>query len=250
MTHRFDNSKRLLIGGLVVALLLGACASATPAGPTPTSPPGVPPPREVFFQTEDGITLRGTLFGEGAAVGVVLSHMRLADQTSWHDFARTLAENGYMALAYDFRGYGKSGGTKEYGKIDLDVQAAAKFLRSTGAVHIVLAGASMGGTASAKAAIPIGADALVAISSPKMFDQLEVVAADLSLPEMPSLWIASQGDPVAPDVQALYNMAREPKLIHIYEGVAHGTDLFNTADKDDLTRRLLNFLIATNPPDR
>src|SRR3989337_802453 len=100
---------------LLACVMIGACAAPTPAqAPATTQPPGTPAPagetagpRAVTFQTEDGVTLSGTLFGQGGS-GVVLSHMFPTDQTSWHAFANTLAGNGYLALAYDFRGYGKS----------------------------------------------------------------------------------------------------------------------------------------------
>src|SRR3972149_6321810 len=133
---------------LVCVVMIGACTSAA----TTTKPPDVPTaipatqaippttaleatqpstaepvaeagPRQVSFQTEDGVTRSGTLCGVGG-VGVVLSHMRPVDQTSWHAFAQTLADNGYLALADDFRGYGQSGGEKRIDQIDRDVRAA------------------------------------------------------------------------------------------------------------------------------
>jgi pimeloyl-ACP methyl ester carboxylesterase len=193
--------------------------------------------------------LSGTLFGVGG-VGVVLSHMRPVDQTAWHAFAQTLADNGYQALAYDFRGYGKSGGTQELGKIDRDVRAAVEFLRSQDAQHVILIGASMGGTASAKVAGPVGADGLVVLSGPQSFEGLNVAPEDLQLGGVPSLWITSRGDPVTPGMQAMHDAASDPKTLHIYEGDAHGTFIFDTADGEDLARRIIEFLTVNIPPDR
>ncbi len=257
--------KRTLIGLLIGVIGIGACTgtpAATQGPPTavaptqvsaPTQPPAAPTsaaaetgPREVMFETDDGITLSGTLFGDGE-IAVVLSHMRPSDQTSWHAFAQTLADNGYTALAYDFRGYGKSGGTQELGKIDRDVRAAAAYFVAQGASRIVLIGASMGGTASAKIAASIGAEGLVVLSSPQSFQGLTVSANDLNLAGMPSLWISSQGDPATRDVEAMQAAASEPKAIHVYEGVAHGTDIFNTPDGVDLGQRILDFLAALSP---
>src|SRR3972149_1326741 len=60
----------------------------------------------VTFTTDDRGTLSGRLFkGQNSdAAGVVLAHMYPADQTSWWDYARTLAAEGYVALTFDFRG--------------------------------------------------------------------------------------------------------------------------------------------------
>ncbi len=260
---------------LVCAVLIGACTSVAPATtklpdvptvipatqaippttaleatPPPTAEPVVEiGPRQVSFQTEDGVTLSGTLFGAGG-VGVVLSHMRPVDQTSWHAFAQALADNGYLALAYDFRGYGKSEGPQALGLIDRDVRAAVDFLRSQGAGRVGLIGASMGGTASAKVAAVVGADGLVVLSGPQSFEGLNVAPEDLQLGGMPSLWITSRGDPVTPGMQAMHDASSDPKTLHIYEGDAHGTFIFDTADGEDLARQILEFLTANIPPDR
>jgi len=242
---------------LACAVVIGACASpsATPA-PASTQPPSATPlpvptlaVREVTFQTEDGVTLSGTLFSEGG-VGVVLSHMFPTDQTSWHAFARMLTANGYMALAYDFRGYGKSGGEKQIDQIDRDVRAAAKFLRAQGAQRIILIGASMGGTASTKVAASVGADGLVVLSSPQSFQGLAVTEADLKSFNGPSLWIGSRGDAATADTEAMHAGANQPKTLHVYEGNAHSTYIFDTADGPDLTQRLIDFLTRNVPPDK
>lgn len=233
---------RILVLLLGFALLFGSCASPTPTpAPQVTSPAVDAGSRTVTFQTEDGITLSGTLFG-ASGVGVLLSHMFPADQSSWHAFGRTLADNGYLALAYDFRGYGESGGSKELAKLDRDVRAAVAFLREQGARQIVLIGASMGGTASAKVALSVEAIGLVVLSSPQSFQGLNVTADELNLNGASSLWIASRDDPVSRDVEVMYEDASEPKSIHLYNGAAHGTDIFSTPDGADLSRRILNFI--------
>ncbi len=240
---------------LITALLSGACTGAAPTQAptsTPLAAPAVSPagPRVVTFQTDDGVLLGGTLFGQGAGVGVVLSHMFPTDQTSWHTFAQALAENGYMTLAYDFRGYGKSGGEKQIDRIDRDVRAAVSILREQGARQIVLIGASMGGAASAKVGASVEADGLVVLSSPQSFQGLAVTADDVRSLRAPSLWIGSRGDAATADTEALYALASQPKTLHIYAGSAHGTYLFDTADGADLALRLMNFMVNNVPPDK
>ena len=246
---------RWLALSIAIVLLAGGCASAPATAP---SSPTVAPvaaelgeaaaPRDVTFQTEDDLTLAGRLFGQGRT-GVALSHMFPTDQASWHTFAQTLADNGYLALAYDFRGYGKSSGEKRVAEIDRDVRAAVAFMRAQGAQRIVLIGASMGGTASAKVATSVGAEALVVLSSPRSFQELEIGDEDVRQFRGASLWIGSRGDGATIDVEALHAIANSPKSLHVYAGSAHGTFIFDTADGADLAQRMIDFLVRYAPPD-
>ncbi len=222
---------------LVAAVLFFSAptGAATPAGGA------------VRFTTSDGVVLAGTVFGDGSA-GVVLAHMFPTDQTSWQPFARQLAAEGYRALAFDFRGFGRSGGSRRVDEIDLDVRAAAVYLRSQGARRIVLVGASMGGTASIKAAAQGGVDALIAISSPMRFRGLNVSATELVRLTMPSLWITSERDSVTPAMRAMHAAAGGRKTLHVYSGSAHGTYIFDAPHGPDLTGRILVFIARTVPP--
>jgi uncharacterized protein len=63
------------------------------------------------------------------------------------------SERGFVALTYDFRGYGKSGGSKDdIGNIYKDAAAAIALAKSYNCRHVFLVGASMGGTTSIIAA--------------------------------------------------------------------------------------------------
>ncbi len=221
---------------VVAAVLLTWTAGAT-----------VPPVQTVRFATADGISLAGTVFGDGPA-GVVLAHMFPTDQTSWHPYARQLAAEGYRALAFDFRGYGRSGGARRIDEIDLDVRAAAAYLRSQGARRIVLVGASMGGTAAIKAAAQRVGEALVVVSGPMRFRGLNVSPADLAGLAIPSLWITSAGDSVTPDMRAMFAAAGGTKTLHVYSGSAHGTDIFDSPHGPDLMGRILVFVARAVPP--
>jgi pimeloyl-ACP methyl ester carboxylesterase len=199
----------------------------------------------VRFETDDGVELVGHLFGTGP-VGVILAHMYPADQTSWFEFARLLAERGYTALTFDFRGYGESSGEKTIALIDRDLTAAYRFL--SGKVRqIVLVGASMGGTAALKVASREPVAAVITISSPLAFRGLEA-AFDLPRVKVPKLFIAGIGDRhAARTVKRMMDSAPDPKERELYDSPEHGTNLFRSGFKDDLTRRLLDF-IATHAP--
>ena len=134
------HSAVFLLCAAVIGLILAACGGGEKeAHPTPDS--GVS--QAMSFQTADGVTIRGHLFGDGEKL-VILAHMRPSDQTSWFGFADELTKAGYSALTFDFRGYGESEGSQELEKIDLDVEAAIETMRDKGYGSIYLVGASMG----------------------------------------------------------------------------------------------------------
>ena len=230
---------------LMVALLAPGCGGAY----TPVPPPD-DASREVSFQTEDGITLKGRLFGQGAT-GVVLAHMYPADQTSWWDFANTLAENGYKALAFDFRGYRDSGGDKEMELIDRDVRAAVGFLREQGATGVFLVGASMGGTASLKVASEGNVAGVVSLSAPVQFKGLSVEDNQV---RVPALLIVAEGDRGATD--SLEEMANkgivggsELTQSTVYEDISdHGTNLIKPGARNEaaVKENILGFLKANS----
>jgi len=203
------------------------------------SAPGVKVAR-VSFTTEDGIRLSGRLFGQGKT-GVVLCHMYPADQRSWWEFASLLAEKGYAALAFDFRGYGESEGKKEIAKIYLDVRAALKYLRDRGVEKAFLIGASMGGTAALMVAAEEMVSGVVTLSAPDAFRGLDARKAVKEV-AAPKLFIAAEGDAyAAKSARFFYEQAAEPKTLHIFSGKAHGTDLFKTHG-EELRDLILDFL--------
>ncbi len=222
---------------------------ATPVA-TPTSPPPTPTPEsfpgagpwEVSFQSVDGVTLHGTLYGQGE-VGMVLAPTYPGEQAGWASFAQAAAEQGYRVLTFDFRGYGASEG--EPGPVDApaDLSAAIAYLREHEASPIILMGAGEGGMAAIRVA---GADpdiaGLVVLSSAREADGLQVGDADLGALSLPSLWIGARTD-MEQAVEEMFELAGgSDKELWIYEGISlHGTYLFEGADADDLRRRLLEF---------
>jgi hypothetical protein len=91
---------RRAVAAVCLALLAAGCGGEASS-----------PPEPIRFTTEDGIELAGDIRG-GGSTAVVLAHMFPANRTSWADFASILAEEGYLALNFDFRGYGASDGTR------------------------------------------------------------------------------------------------------------------------------------------
>ena len=197
---------------LLVAIALAACGEPPPADDLAGS-------RPVTFESRDGVTLEGRLFGDGST-GVVLSHMQPADQRSWFAFANRLADQGYLVLTYDFRGYcpggdgGCSQGERQISAIWQDVLGAIDFVRSQGATTVALVGASMGGTASLVAAGQEGRTSQW--SSPSRhrpsIEGLDADAALLQRVDANKLFIAGVGDAAAAaSAEQLYEIAPPPK---------------------------------------
>ena len=231
--------------------LVGCSAPATPS-PTPTSPPtatATPPPpgEEVTFATEDDVKLAGTMFGEGE-LAVILAHQGTpgADQTDWQPFARLLAQEGFTALTFDFRGCGQSGGTLKANELIMDVRAALALLRDRGFSRIVCMGASMGGTSCVKLALETDLEGFVVIASTMTLGRpTDVYPQDYELLALPRLFVCAEDDPyggLADTVQEMYDLSPEPKQIKFLPGSVHGTELFETPQGDEFTALLLGFV--------
>jgi pimeloyl-ACP methyl ester carboxylesterase len=200
---------------------------------------------EVTFETADGVTLAGRLFGpDDATAGVVLAHMLPSDQSSWFDFAQRLGSIGYRAVTFDFRGYcpggdaGCSEGKKTISAMWQDVLAAKAFLESKGVARVALVGASMGGTASlvAAAQVPTEVEAVVTLSAPTSIEGLTAGPDVLQASGAAKQFMAGDGDITAAQAaSAFYEQALQPKRLEILTTSDHGTDLL-TGNQGEIAR--------------
>jgi pimeloyl-ACP methyl ester carboxylesterase len=229
----------------IVALLVSACGADTPLGSTEGS-------REITFESTDGVTLSGRLFGpdEGTA-GVVLAHMFPSDQSAWYFFANRLGELGYRVLTFDFRGYcpggdaGCSEGEKNIPAIWQDVEGAVEALRSEGTTRLALVGASMGGTASLIVASKVGrdVDAVITLSAPPSFEGLDAGPEVLAQVAAAKLFIAGNGDIAAAQaVAAFYGQSLQPKRPVILTTDDHGTDILSGNQAGIVSTEMINWL--------
>ena len=240
------------IGTLAVlaTLLLGACGEgAEPA--TGSS--------QVTFESSDGVTLDGRLFGpDDAPAGVVLAHMSPSDQSSWFDFAERLGREGYRVLTFNFRGYcpggeaGCSEGERAPSDIWQGVEGAIGELRDRGVLRIGLVGASMGGTASLVAASKEGTDvdAIVTLSAPTAFEGLDANAEVLAQVPGAKLFIAGHEDAAAAAaVDALYAETLQPKRPLILTTGDHGSDILTGNQAGVASTEIINWLERYVPVD-
>jgi dienelactone hydrolase len=248
------RAPRFRLVGLAAAVAIASLAACGPASPSPS-----PDSRAVTFPSAGGVELAGRLFeAEGPSAGVVLAHMRPADQRSWYGFADTLADEGYRALTFNFRGYcpggegGCSSGETDVSSLWRDVLAAVRYLRSTGVARIAVIGASMGGTAALVAATQPEARVgpVATLSAPASIDGLAVTPETLIAVTSAKLFVAGNGDAAAAaDAQAMYDGSVPPKRVEIVPSEDHGTDLLEGNQGPNVRQLLLAWLAAFLPRD-
>ncbi len=179
------------IGALIVLMLL----ENTLMYPAPATNNGDWEPtwlghEEVHFESADGTRLHGWFCEHPAARGVLLlchgngEHLAfLADELeAWRE------EFGLSVMAFDYRGYGKSGGKAFESGILADGEAAQSWLAErTGQPpeSIILFGRSLGGAVAVHLASQKGAKGLIL---DRTFSSMVDVAADM-FPWAPVRWL-------------------------------------------------------------
>lgn len=203
--------------------------------------------KTVSFSTDDGGTIFADLYGDGDRA-VVLVHGGQFNKESWAKQARTLAAAKFRVLAIDLRGYGKSKGPGGSDPMDaplhLDVLAAVRYLRQSGAKSVSVVGGSMGGAAAGDASI---------YSRPGEIDRLVFLGSAPNEPaeklKSASLFIVARDDANEdglrlPGIRKQYEKAPEPKQLIILEGSAHAQFLFQTDQAERVMNEILRFLSA------
>ena len=222
---------------LVVAVLalvaFAACSQEEPTAQCADS--------DVEFESADGIPLCGRHYGDGALT-VVLAHMRPSDQESWAAFAERLADEGFAAFTFNFRGYSPSGGDQDIGQIDLDLGGALDYLATRGVEQPVLVGASMGGTAAVKVAANRDVAGIFVLSAPAAIDGLS--AADyVANVEEPKFFMVAEDDISArTDGAALYDASSGQRFYEVFTGGEHGSDLVYGRHSELVQGRIVEFL--------
>jgi pimeloyl-ACP methyl ester carboxylesterase len=217
---------------VLVALVLAAASYAQKA---------------VTFPTVDGGVVSADSYGAGERA-VVLAHGGPFNKGSWEKQAQALEVAGFRVLAIDFRGYGQSKGPGDSdpmsAPLHLDVLAAVRYLRKSGAKTVAVVGASMGGGAAGDASI---------LSEPGEINRLVFLGAAPNGPaeklKAPALFIVARDDasadgPRLPGIRAQYEKAPQPKELIILDGSAHAQFLFQTNQGEKVMREILRFLSA------
>ncbi len=110
--------------------------------------------QDVTFKTADGVTLHGWFLpaevrpGEEPLGTVIQFHGNAANLTGHYEFGRWLPGSGYNFFVFDYRGYGRSGGSISRAGSILDGDAALDYVRSrpdVDADRVFIIGQSLGG---------------------------------------------------------------------------------------------------------
>ena len=201
--------------------------------------------QRVSLPTEDGGVIHADVYGTGSRA-VVLAHGGRFNKESWGEQARALAKAGFRVIAIDFRGYGASRGPGQAdiytAPLHLDVLAAVRHSRKTGATSVSVVGGSLGGGAAANA---------LAEAAPGEIDRLVLLAALPDTPPQrltgPKLFVIARADadgagPRLPRFRAIYDEAPEPKQLVVVDGSAHAQFLFLTDRNERVMREIVQFL--------
>src|SRR5215831_9915775 len=201
--------------GVAVAASLAACGTGASNAHVATPSPRPSPPaatatatpavvtRDVSFTTADHLKLTGILFGAGHTA-IVFSNQTDTSASDWAPIARAFAARGYLALTYNYRGTYGSQGSFDTSVLDRDLSAAMAFARRQGGTQIVLVGASIGGAVTARSAAAAPVVCMVVLSAPRTWPVLPVSDDALRAIRAPKLFLDSEGDEFADDVQAMY----------------------------------------------
>jgi pimeloyl-ACP methyl ester carboxylesterase len=216
---------------LLITIAIVAVAGAVAGGRASAEVarhPCVPRSAEIRFKAVDGTRLAGYRLGRGRTA-VLLAHQSRGDACQWAGYARRLAGQGYLVIAFDFRGYGDSQtrGGRAGQRLAADVAAAAKAARSRGARKVFAVGASMGGTVVLAAAANIrpALSGVISLSGPASFGSIDALKIVPRL-SVPTLYVVGQYDAdFVPDAQQLYGATgAKDKAIHILPVGSHGVD--------------------------
>jgi dienelactone hydrolase len=199
---------------------------------------------EITFRAADGLRLAGHRFGRGKTA-VIFAHEARGGACQWIPYARSLARRGYLTIAFDFRGYGRSQTPRRgaASRLPADVIAAAKLSRRLGAKKVVVVGASMGGTnvvaAAANARTVI--DGVISVSAPTSYGRTDALAAARRL-QVPALYLVGEGDEgFVEHARLLYEATGSAeKRLEILESPQHGVYLAT----EPAARSLLESFVA------
>lgn len=232
---------------------------------------------EVRFAAADGVPLTGMWLparpGPGKGV-VVQFHGNGENMTSHFLFVWWLTLEGWDVFAFDYRGYGASGGRKSLAGAVEDGAAALRYARGrAGGRPLVVVGQSLGGALALASLERDGGEGLAALVLDSTFASYRAIAREklglfwLTRPlryplsflvgdglsaerfarrrrPVPLLLFHGQGDPVVPlhHGRRLFDAAAGPKEFVLVPGEGHTEALGDRrADHKD---RLLSFLAA------
>lgn len=206
---------------------------------------------KINFTTSDGWNIVANYY-PAPGNAIILLHQLGSDKSSYTSFANELNSKGYAVVALDFRGHGES--TKRNGQtikwqtftnsdfndMTKDVAATRDWLTNKGYDEFAIVGASIGANTALNYAVNDSDVKTIVLLSPGLEFKGIVTNQTIRNFTRPIYIIASNEDSYsARSATIMYELAPGKKEIKMYDGIAHGTRMF---DGTDLDRLILNWL--------
>lgn len=232
-------------------------------------------PEDIWFKASDGVSLHGWFFSGGPnAKGTVLVLHGNAENLSTHvNSVLWLVKEKFNLFIFDYRGYGKSGGSPGIKGVHLDAEAALKTLLSVPRANgkqIVVLGQSIGGAIAVyTTANSPYKDRIAALVIDSAFSSYRLIAREKlsqfyitwpfqyplsflvsdsyspirwikKVSPVPLLIIHGERDPVVPvhHGQMLYDEALQPKKFWMSSTPGHVTSFADERVREELVRYL------------
>lgn len=183
---------------------------------------------EIKLQLEDGTEHKVSFFHGRKARAVIFLHQSGATRTSWYFMAERLQRLGIASLSLE-------------SPTPQAALSAVDFLKKREFRNIALVGASIGGGAVLQA---------LRQREDESIDKVILLAPTDAYPlqseRIRKLLIVSKRDFFGSVSYRLFPECSEPKRLVEYDGSAHAQDLFNGKYRDDLIKRILEFIQQDN----
>jgi pimeloyl-ACP methyl ester carboxylesterase len=213
--------KQILLILTVVFLCLPVLAQADLAG------------EEIQLEARDGLMLVGGFYRPAAVAeplpSILLMHQNSANRATFEPLIPYLLEAGYNVLNVDLRGFGATGGGRDFQLALGDVQSWLDWMREQEGVdgsRIAIIGASIGSNLALVGCANDGQCVTAVALSPGM-NYFEIYPEGVMEGGLNAFLVASQGDiESAIAVENFFMVDRGVISARLYTGSAHGTALF------------------------
>jgi dipeptidyl aminopeptidase/acylaminoacyl peptidase len=200
----------------------------------------------ISFTTSDGVKIKANYYvpNSGGSVPVfILSHQNNANRSQFNFLVPWMLENGFAVLAYDTRGFGKSGGERsDYIHGPYDVVAAIDYLEKDSRIQdqkMYALGSSMGANIVYAAAALDPRLSYVMSLSPDSTLAMNTMTEVKAVNRPQNITIVATEEDSFSSPQAMHEYAGYPKQLIMYKGNRHGIQLLQGVKRDELLAILL-----------
>lgn len=205
---------------------IAATSTTRPAITATSSPAVLPEGEEIIFDDSEDKDLTGTLYGH-SRTAIILANMSTGGEEQWDPFVAAVDQEKFTTVTFSYRDVNNPG---------KDIHLVLDELREQGFERIICIGASLGTVAcNAIAREPemAGLALIAGTVNP-------VIVAEITYPK---LFISAASDPLLYDIRTGFENAAEPKTIAVLENArAHGTNMFESSERDEFLALLIDFV--------